>query len=156
MNLLNILLIISQFVTFLNFIQLYVFETDAFILTKSQSIAQLKNTQNKLSLKINSDSDGKIKYTTDLNHLKNYDLSNIYTIIGSKNDIRCDKLIKRLRDINKKFIFIDETLYEKENMNQLISYFNSKQKINLENIGQPWMFYENEYILKDDVFKHLL
>ena len=111
---------------------------------------------NKLRLKINSNLDGKIKYTTNLYHLHNNDLTNIYTIIGSKNDINCNYLIKRLGSINKKFVFIDKTLFEQNNMDQLILYFNNKQKINLENIEQPWLFYEYKYILNDEVFRHLL
>lgn len=159
MNLLNVFIVIIQIITLFNFIQLYIFKTDAFVLKNiliKKSITQCDSLQTKLALKINSDSDDKIKYTTDLYHLTNYDLTNIYTIIGPKTDIKTNNLVKRLGQINKKFVFIDKTLFEENDMNELILYFNNKQKINLKNIEQPWLFFEYEYILNDEVYRHLL
>ena len=132
-------------------IQFHIFIVDSFVLNKSVSILKTK-----LTLKINSSDDSKIKYTTDLNHLYNHDLTNIYTIIGSSIDNKCNNLIKRFEKINKKFVFIDKSLYEQNKIDELILYYNYKQKINLDNIKQPWLFYEYEYILKDEVFRHLL
>jgi hypothetical protein len=144
------IIICSQIIIFcFIFIHLIV-ETNAF---RSHNKFRLHT---KLGLKINSDSDGKIKYTTDLNHLNNYDLTNIYTIIGSKNDTKCNNLIKRIGQINKKFVFIDKALFEQNNIDHLILYFSDKHKINLKNIEQPWLFFEYRYILNDEVYSHLL
>lgn len=113
-------------------------------------------TLNVYTFKVKSLYDGKIKYNTDLYHLNNNDLSNIYTIIGTSNDNRCNRIIKRFNEINKKLVFIDETLYETNNMKQIIQYYNYKQKINIENIKKPWIFYEHKFILEDELFSHLL
>ena len=107
------------------------------------------------AFKINSLNDGKIKYNTDLYHLNNYDLTNIYTIIGSSTDNKCNQLIKRLEKTNKKIVFIDETLYEKNNIDKIIKYYDYKQKINIEHIKKPWIFYEYDFILEDEIFRHL-
>ncbi len=106
--------------------------------------------------KINSACDGKIKYTVDLNNLYNCDLTDTYTIIGTKTNSKCDYIIKRLMQFNKKFIFIDEMLYEKNSMKKIIKHFDHKQKINLKNIKQPWLFYETTYIKTNEMYRHLL
>lgn len=111
--------------------------------------------QTKLMFKINSVHDCKIKYNTDLYHLTDYNLTNIYTIIGSSTDNKCNQLIKRLEKKNKKIVFIDETLYEKNNIDKIIQYYNYKQKIDIENIKKPWIFYEYDFILEDEIFRHL-
>ena len=139
------------FIILIALIQFHIFRVDSLILNKSKSM--LKTI---LKLKINSSDNGKIKYTTDLNHLNNYDLTNIYTIIGSSTDNKCNNLINRLVKINKKFVFIDKSLYKQDNIDELILYYNYKQKINLIGIEQPWLFYEYEYILKNEVFRHLI
>lgn len=74
------------FIALIAFVYSLVLGTNA---RKNNLILQIKIKSDSVSVSdsvSNFVSDGKIKYTTDLHHLNNYDLQNIYTVIGSSTE----------------------------------------------------------------------